>query len=82
MNLVRFMARVTGAALITVAGASFLIKKLAPKPEDFVSSAVHFRKGMEEFQKGFASILFGSSQPSAEEIKKERESKRIQISEG
>jgi hypothetical protein len=79
MNPFWLFTRVAGMAFITAAGVSLLIKKLAPKPDDFVTGAIHFRKSFEEFQKGLTTILFGSTEPSPEEMKKERESRRIPI---
>jgi hypothetical protein len=79
MNAFWLFTRIAGMAFITAAGVTLLVKKLAPKPDDLVTGAIHFRKGFEEFQKGVTTVLFGSNEPSPEEMKKERESRRIPI---
>jgi len=60
MNPLWLLTKTAGIALITIGGTSLLIKKLAPKPSDLFAGAVHFRRGMEEFQKGFTSVIFGA----------------------
>jgi hypothetical protein len=79
MNPFWLFTRVAGIALITVAGVSLIARRIAPKPDDLVTGAIHFRKSFEEFQKGVTSVLFGSSEPSSEDLRKERESRRIPI---
>ncbi len=79
MNALWFMARVAGAAFIAAAGVNVLMKQLGPKSSDLVAGTIHFRKGMEEFQKGFSTIVFGTEETSPEKAKEERESRRIVI---
>ncbi|HMK37066.1 MAG TPA: hypothetical protein VK463_18475 [Desulfomonilaceae bacterium] len=79
MNPLILLTRIAGMALITAAGINLLVKKCAPKSEDLVTGAIHFRKSFEEFQKGVVSVLCGSRGPSPEAMKKERESRRILI---
>jgi hypothetical protein len=79
MNPFWLLSRIAVMALMPVAAASLLIKKLTPKPEDLVAGAIHFRNSFVEFQKGVTTVLLGSAGPSSEEIKKERESRRIPI---
>jgi hypothetical protein len=79
MNPFWLFARAAGMALITVAGVSLLVRKIAPKSDDLVTGAIHFRKSFEEFQKGVTSVLFGSCEPSSDDLRKERESRRIPI---
>jgi hypothetical protein len=73
------IARVMGIAAITAGGVRLLIGALAPKPADLVAGAVHFRKGVEEFQKGLSSVFCGSSAPSPDKVKQQREATRISI---
>jgi hypothetical protein len=79
MSLLFSFARVTGVALFTAAGITLIMEKLCPRPSDLVAGAIHFRKGMDEFQKGITTILFGSTTTSAEQAAKEREAARIPI---
>jgi len=74
-----FVVRVAGIALLTAAGLALVLEKLWPHPSDLVAGGIHFRKGMNEFQKGVTTILFGSTTPSAEEAAREREAARIPI---
>ena len=74
-----FFARVAGVALLTAAGVTLVVEKLCPRPSDLVAGAIHFRKGMNEFQQGVMTILFGSATPSAEETARQREAARIPI---
>lgn len=79
MSSLLFIARVAGVALLTAAGTALVLEKLCPKPSDLVEGAIHFRKGMNEFQKGVTTILFGSATPSAEETARQRQAARIPI---
>jgi hypothetical protein len=74
-----FTARIAGVALLTAAGLAVVLGKLCPKPSDLVAGAVHFKKGLNEFQMGVTAILFGSTAPSAEETARQREAARIPI---
>jgi hypothetical protein len=79
MNPFWLMARVAGVAFIAAAGVNVLIKQLAPKSSDLVAGTIHFRKGIEEIQKGFSTILFGTEEASPEHAKEAREARRIVI---
>ncbi len=79
MTPLLFVARVAGIALLTAAGMALVLEKLCPHPSDLVAGAIHFRKGMNEFQKGVTTILFGSATPSAAETVRQREASRIPI---
>jgi hypothetical protein len=79
MNPFWLLTRVAGMAFLTAAGTAILIKKFAPKPENFVTGAIHFRKSFDEFQKGVTSLFLGEREPSPEEIRTQRESRRIPI---
>ncbi|MFC1834373.1 hypothetical protein ACFL2Q_06530 [Thermodesulfobacteriota bacterium] len=79
MGPVLAFVRFAGAAFITSAALALAAKKLMPKPSDVVAGAVHFKKGMEEFQRGIELTFFGASEPSQEEIKKKKESSRVLI---
>lgn len=79
MNPIWLFTKVAGAAFLTAAGMAVLIKKFGPKPENVVTGSIHFRKSLDEFQKGVTSLLFGEIGPSADEMKKQRESRRIPI---
>lgn len=80
MNPFWFAVRVGGMALVTFVGTAFLVKKLCPKPADLMAGAMHFKKGVEEFQKGFSSVFLGTADTSDPEAqKKRRESSRIHI---
>jgi hypothetical protein len=79
MSPLLFIARVAGVALLTAAGVALALEKLCPKPSDLVAGAIHFRNGMNEFQKGVTTIFFGSATPSAEETASQREAARIPI---
>lgn len=76
MNPVRFLVRAAGMTLVTLGGINHLKKKLSPRPSNLMAAAVHFRKGVEEFQTGLSKVLFGSG---AELSKKPKESSRIPI---
>ena len=52
MSPLLFFAKVAGVALLTAAGTALVLEKLCPKPSDLVEGAIHFRKGMNEFQTG------------------------------
>lgn len=75
----QILARVAGMALLTAGGVMYLSKKAFPKPDDIVEGAVHFKKGMSEFQKGLETVLLGKSKETPEEAKKKREAGRIEI---
>ena len=80
MNAVWFIVRAATTALITVIGGTIVMKKLALKPSNLAAGAMHFRKGLNEFQKGARTILFGPpALDSPEAIKERRESGRIHI---
>ena len=80
MNPFWFAVKVGGMALVTCAGLAFLARKLTPKPSDIIAGAVHFKKGMDEFQKGVSAVLFGAQQPASPETEKQRRaSARIAI---
>lgn len=79
MNPLWLMARVAGAAFLTAAGIHALVKHMAPDSTSFMAGTIHFRKGMEEFQKGFSTMFFRTQDTSPEDAKKERESRRIMI---
>ncbi len=80
MNPFWFAMKVGGMALVTAAGTAFLVKKLCPKPVDLMAGAMHFKKGVEEFQKGFSSVFLGTTGAlDSEAQKKRRESARIRI---
>jgi hypothetical protein len=79
MNPAWFVVRLAGAAVLTAAGVTLVLKYFCPKPSDLVAGALHFRKGFEEFQKGLAVMFpLGGSQ-SADEANKQREATRIPI---
>lgn len=79
MSPLLFVARVAGVALLTAAGITLVLEKVCPNSSDLAVGAIHFRRGMNEFQKGVTTILFGSATPSAEEAAREREAARIPI---
>lgn len=69
MNPLWFVLRATGTAILVVGGAALLAKKYGPKPSDLVAGAVHFKNGLDEFQKGLSTIFFGAGAPPAERPK-------------
>jgi hypothetical protein len=79
MSPLLFFARVAGVALLTAAGITLVLDRLRPRPSDLAAGVIHFRKGLNEFQKGVTAIVFGSATPSAEEAAREREASRIPI---
>ncbi|MBM3299822.1 MAG: hypothetical protein FJY85_07690 [Deltaproteobacteria bacterium] len=80
MNPLWFIAKLGGIALITTAGAILLMKKLAPPPSNLIAGALHFKKGMDEFQKGLQTMMFGPPGAAGPEAARERkESGRIRI---
>ena len=79
MNPFWLMARVAGVAFLAAAGVNVLMKQVMPKSSDIVTGTIHFRKGIEEFQKGFTTILFGTEESSPEQAKQAREARRIVI---
>jgi hypothetical protein len=80
MNALWFIGRSVTTALITVIIGTMAMKKLASKPSNLAAGAMHFKKGLGEFQKGARTILFGPPKlDSPEAIKARRESARIQI---
>ena len=79
MSPLLLIAKVAGVALLAAAGTALVLEKLCPKPSDLVEGAIHFRKGMNEFQAGVTTILFGSATPSTEETARQREAARIPI---
>jgi hypothetical protein len=78
MSPIQAITRMGGLAFLSVAGGYLLFKKFGPQPSDMATAAIHFRKSIEELKKGLSTMVFGSG-PSAEEIRKERESNRIPI---
>lgn len=80
MNPFWFAMKVGGLALVTAAGTALVMKKLFPKPADLMAGAIHFKKGVEEFQKGLSSVFLGTTEAlDSEAQKKRRESSRIHI---
>ncbi|MFH1114657.1 MAG: hypothetical protein V1792_12135 [Pseudomonadota bacterium] len=80
MNPFWFAVKIGGMALVTVAGTALVMKKLCPKPADLMAGAIHFKKGFEEFHKGFSSLLVGTPDaPDPEAKKKRKEASRIRI---
>jgi hypothetical protein len=79
MNPFLLMAKIAGVAFITAAGVHAFVKHMQPDASGLMAGTIHFRKGVEEFQKGFSAILFGTQATSPEQAKKERESRRITI---
>jgi len=71
-----FFAKAAGITLIAVAGINHLMKKFSPKPSDLIAGTMHFRKGIDEFQKGFSTVFFGTEPP---ESTKPKEASRIPI---
>jgi len=76
MNPLWFFAKAAGITLIAVAGINHFMKKFSPKPSDLIAGTMHFRKGGEEFQKGFNMVFFGPEPP---ESRKPKEGSRIPI---
>jgi hypothetical protein len=80
MNALWFIVRAGTTALITVIGGTIMMKKLTSKPSNLAAGAMHFKKGINEFQKGVRTILFGPPElDSPEAIKARKESARIRI---
>jgi len=80
MNPFWFAMKVGGLALVTVAGTALVMKKLCPRPADLMAGAIHFKKGFEEFQRGFSSVFLGTTEALDSEAQKRRkESARIHI---
>lgn len=79
MNPLWFATRLAGAALLTAGGLALLARRFGPDSKQLIESAGHFKRGMEEFQKGFSAVMFGSSHPSVDEVNKRREAKRITV---
>ncbi|MGC8659008.1 MAG: hypothetical protein ACP5U1_08035 [Desulfomonilaceae bacterium] len=79
MNFFWALLRTTAVAAVTVGGIRFLMKQISPNSSDLVSGAIHFQKGMEEFQKGVSSIFCGSSGHDKTDLKKKQELTRIPI---
>ena len=80
MNPFWFALRVGAIAGVTVVGTALVVKKLCPKPSDLMAGAIHFKKGMEEFQKGFTTMFLGApGSKDPEAAKKRKESARIHI---
>jgi hypothetical protein len=66
-------------AILTAGGMYLASRALMPKNPDWIRSAVHFRKGFREMQRGLEAIYLGEEEQSPEERAQERESKRIPI---
>lgn len=79
MNPFWLVTRVAGAALLTAAAGTMVLKRLSSGSPDMVAGAIHFRKGMEEFQKGLSAVFLGTSDADAEKAREARESSRIPI---
>lgn len=73
------LTRIAGIAVITTAAGVYLSKKAFPKTDDMVEASIRFKKGFDEFQKGFETMIFGKSSKSPEDLKKKREETRIEI---
>jgi hypothetical protein len=73
------LVRVAGISFFAAAGTALLFKNYLPKASDVMAGAIHFRKGLDEFRKGFTTIASGAAGPSSEETKKTRESTRVLI---
>jgi nitrogen fixation protein FixH len=80
MNPFWFALRVAGVTVLTVGGVTYAMSKAASRSCDVVGGAAHFRRGFEEFQKGFEKMFLGTRRPTPEEAKKQKEAKRIPIS--
>ncbi|AFM24012.1 hypothetical protein [Desulfomonile tiedjei] len=78
MNPEQAFVRVMGIALMPMAAGYMLLKYIMPRPDDLMTAAIHFRNGLQEFQRGISTVVFGSGL-SPEEMKKERESRKIPI---
>ncbi|MFH0958838.1 MAG: hypothetical protein V1897_09065 [Pseudomonadota bacterium] len=79
MNFIWPLLRIAGVAVLTVGGITLLIRKISPDSSDLVSGAIHFQKGLEEFKKGFCSILCSPNGSRSQDPKKKRELTRIPI---
>lgn len=79
MNPFWFATRLAGTALLTAGVITLVMRRLGPSSKQLVESAGHFRRGVQEFQKGFSAMMYGSSAPTTDEIKERRESKRITV---
>ena len=80
MNPFWYCMRVGMFAAVTAAGTAMIAKKLCPKPRDLIAGAIHFKKGMDEFQKGLVTVFLGSPEAEdAEAAEKRKESSRIPI---
>jgi hypothetical protein len=79
MNPFWLMAKLAGVAFITAAGVHAFVKHMQPDASGLMAGTIHFRKGVEEFQKGLSAVFFGTPDTSPEQAKKERESHRIAI---
>lgn len=75
----RFATKVVITAALAVGGLSLLGMRVFPKPSDLMAGAVHFKKALEEFQKGFTAVVFGATAGAPGVSKKEREANRILI---
>jgi hypothetical protein len=78
MNADRAFVKIMGIALLPAAVGYMLFKYVMPKPDDLMTAAIHFRNSLQEFQRGVSTVVFGSG-PSPEEMRKERESRKIPI---
>ncbi len=79
MNPLVSLARIAGVAVLTAVGIPLVLRKFCPRSSDLAAGAIHFGKGINEFQKGFATVLFGSKTPSEEETARKRAAARIPI---
>ena len=79
MSPLWFVTRVAGATFLTVGGLYLLTRMILPKDGDLLAGAIHFRNSAAEFQKGISAVIFGTSESSAEDKAKRRESSRIVI---
>ncbi len=78
MTPVQLITRASSLAILSLATGYLLFKKFGPQYEDLAAAGIHFRKGIHELQKAVEAVIFGAG-PSAEDLKKQRESKRILI---
>ena len=78
MTPVQLITRASSLAILSLAGGYLLFKKYGPQYEDLAAAGIHIRKSIQELQKAAEVMIFGAG-PSAEELKKQRESKRILI---
>ncbi|MEW6140703.1 MAG: hypothetical protein AB1733_20975 [Thermodesulfobacteriota bacterium] len=74
MNPLLYLIKVGSVAFLAAAGTAVLVKRLCPRPSDLVAGAVHFKRGMEEFQKGISTVILGTSAEDNPDRARERRS--------